>query len=279
MPSGQRQHKARDALHPSPGRRRPPDHDVIGTDLHDRQVSPTISIGRPTDSEFYDALYSLKDYATEADAVHTLIQDRCPGARTLLDVACGTGKHLARLQASYTVEGLDLDRQLLAGARIRLPDVPLHAADMRDFDLGRRFDAITCLFGAIGYVRMITNLTGAVSAMARHLEPRGVLIIEPWYTPEAWMAQRPVLLSIDQPDLQIARMNVNSSDGRLAIVDFHYLVCTPAGVEHSTDHHEFGLFTDNEYRAAFNDAGLHVDYDLHGLTGRGLYIARPSPDR
>jgi hypothetical protein len=69
-------------------------------------------------------------------------------------------------------------------------------------------------------------------------------------------------------------MNVNSRDGRVVIVDFHYLVGTPAGVEHFTERHEFGLFEGNEYRAALNEAGLlNVDYDPDGLTGRGLYIA------
>jgi SAM-dependent methyltransferase len=224
-------------------------------------------------AEFYDALYSLKDYATEADAVHELIQKRCPSARSLLDVACGTGRHLERLQGAYIVEGVDLDERLLAGARARLPGVRLHATDMRDFDLGRRFDAITCLFSAIGYARTIENVTDTLRTMARHLEPRGVLIIEPWYTPETWMAQRPALLSIDQPNLKIARMNINSRNGRRAIVEFHYLVFTPSNVDHFTDRHELGLFTDDEYRAALNDAGLDVDYDPHGLTGRGLYIA------
>jgi SAM-dependent methyltransferase len=156
--------------------------------------------------------------------VHELIQDRCPSTRTLLDVACGTGKHLERLKTWYDVEGVDLEGQLLAVAAARLPGVRLHEADMRGFDLGRRFDAITCLFSAIGYARTTESLTSTVASMARHLERPGVLIIEPWFTPEAWTVQRPVLLSVDQPELKIARMNVNSRDGNLAIVDFHFLV-------------------------------------------------------
>ena len=221
----------------------------------------------------YDALYSRKDYAAEAGAVHELIQERCPAAQTLLDVACGTGKHLERLNGWYEVEGVDLDQQLLALARARLPTVRFHEADMRGFDLGRRFDAITCLFSAIGYALTVESLTRTVATIARHLEPLGVAIIEPWFTPDAWIEQHPMLLNIDQPDLKIARMNVNSRDERLAIVDFHYLVGTPAGVEYFTERHEFGLFTDNEYRAALNETGLSVDYDPNGFTGRGLYIA------
>src|ERR687886_1611570 len=121
-------------------------------------------------ARFYDAVYSWKDYAGEAERIHELVQARKPGATSLLDVACGTGAHLAELRGRYRCEGLDLDPDLLAVARERLPDVPLHEGDMRDFDLGRRFDAVTCLFSSIGYMQTVEELEGAVTAMARHLE-------------------------------------------------------------------------------------------------------------
>ena len=97
-------------------------------------------------ARFYDAIYSFKDYGKEATRIDALIRERRPKARKLLDVACGTGLHLQHLREGYEVEGLDLDPKLLKFARERLGEVPLHEGDMRDFDLGRRFDAITCLF-------------------------------------------------------------------------------------------------------------------------------------
>ena len=104
------------------------------------------------------------------------------------------------------MSGLDLDPQLLAIARERLGDVELHEGDMTAFSLGRRFDVVTCLFSSIGYVGTVERLDDAIAAMAAHLNPGGVLIVEPWLTPEAWMADRPHLLSVDEPDLKIARM-------------------------------------------------------------------------
>src|SRR5205085_1701615 len=79
--------------------------------------------------------------AREAELVHEAVQARKPGASTLLDVACGTGAHLAEFRRWYRCEGVDLEPKLLAVARERLPDVPLGEAEMRDLDLGRRFDA------------------------------------------------------------------------------------------------------------------------------------------
>src|SRR5258707_11718440 len=104
---------------------------------------------------FYDAIYgTMKDYAVEAQQIHALIQQyKQSSGTTLLDVACGTGRHLPFLREHYTLEGLDLDEQMLAIARQRNPEVVFHHADMADFDLGRRFDAIVCLFSSIGYVK------------------------------------------------------------------------------------------------------------------------------
>ena len=90
-----------------------------------------------------------------------------------------------------------------------------------------------------------------------------------------WMTDRPHLLSVDEPDLKIARMAHSGRIGGLATMDFEYLVGTPAGIEAFSERHELALFTDEEYRQAFDGAGLCVERDPEGLIGRGLYIAQP----
>ena len=145
---------------------------------------------------------------------------------------------------------------------------------MTDFALGRRFDVVTCLFSSIGYVETVERLGGAIATMAAHLKPEGVLVVEPWLSPEAWVVDRPHLLSVDEPDLKIARMTISGREGRLAILSFEYLVGTPAGIEAFSERHSMGLFTDDEYREAFVAAGLAVEHDQEGLIGRGLDVAR-----
>lgn len=119
----------------------------------------------------YDAIYAWKDYAAEAAMIRDLVEARRgrPGGR-LLDVACGTGRHLEHLAPHFDAEGLDQELQLLEEARRRLPGLPLHLGDMRDFELGRRFDVITCLFSAIGYVRTRAAFKAA-GLRADHVEP------------------------------------------------------------------------------------------------------------
>ena len=224
-------------------------------------------------ARYYDAIYSWKDYVGEAGRLDGLILERNPAARTLLDVACGTGRHLELLKDRYEVEGLDLDPDLLAIARERLPGVPLHEGDMTSFDLGRRFDVVTCLFSSIGYARTDDGLRSAVAAMARHLAPGGLLIVEPWILPEQWTPGHVGAVFVDEEDVKIARINTSDRLEDPMTLTFHYLVGTSDEVRHFTEDHVMGMFSDERYLAAFRAAGLEPEHDPEGLMGRGLYLA------
>ncbi|MGQ0608373.1 MAG: class I SAM-dependent DNA methyltransferase [Chloroflexota bacterium] len=228
-------------------------------------------------AELYDLFYEWKDYRAEAEKIREIVASRAPTARTLLDVACGTGSHLAHLRQWYVVDGLDLDRDLLKVASRRLPGVELHHSDMRDFDLGGTFDVVTCLFSSIGYVQTADGLALAVAAMARHLAPSGMLIVEPWLSPDRFDPHHIGRAMVaERPDVQAVRMNGSRVDGTRSFLDFHYLVGRPGSVEHFTETHTLGLFTDDEYRSAFEAAGLGAEHDPDGLMGRGLWIAQRS---
>jgi SAM-dependent methyltransferase len=229
-------------------------------------------------ARWYDTIYGFKDYAAEADSVRSLVTEARPGARRLLDVACGTGEHLRHLQAFFEVEGIDASPDMLAVAREKLPGVPLHQADMRSFDLGRTFDAAICLFSAVGHLADEDELDSAMQSIARHLTPGGALLLGPWLTPEAYTPGGVHGLFVDKPELKLARINVSQLSGRTSIFDMHHLVGTPQGVEHFVEHLELTLFPIDSYREALAGAGLSVRFDPDGPTGRGLFIGSlPAP--
>lgn len=226
-------------------------------------------------AELYDAMYaSRKDYAKEAEQIHRLIQARKRASgNDLLDVACGTGLHVAALRRWYTVEGLDLSEGQLAVARKRLPGVTFYRADMTSFDTGKTYDAMTCLFGAVGELLDIEQLNSAIRAMAKHLKPGGVLIVEPWLRPEQFHEGRVWSIFVDEPDLKVARMTVAERHGKLVDLHMRYMVGRSGKIEEFTEHHQEALHTIAEYMSAFELAGLDTVYDEEGLNGRGLYIA------
>jgi SAM-dependent methyltransferase len=222
-------------------------------------------------ARLYDALLRAKDYKAASDKLHGLLLQHAPDASSLLDVACGTGRHLEYLKEHYRVEGVDLSEEMLEIARKRCPTVPFHQASFLDFSLRGNFDVVTCLFGAIGYATSVHQLEQATARMASHLRPGGVLVIEPWITPERFEAGKLVLDTVDEDDLKIVRTYISRQEGRLSLYDIHFLVATSQGVSHFREQEELGLFSAAEYTGALKKAGLKVRYH-DGLFGYGLYI-------
>jgi ubiquinone/menaquinone biosynthesis C-methylase UbiE len=224
-------------------------------------------------AEFYDVIYSWKNYDAEAEMCRGYVaQYKRSAGTSLLDVACGTGMHLQHLQQWYTVEGLDLDPEMLKIARGRCPGVPLHEGDMTDFDLGKQFDIVTCLFSSVGYTKTVDKLNQTIQNFTRHLMPGGVMLIEPWLMPGQFIPKNIGARFVDLPELKIARLNHSRLVDGVSILQFEYLIGTPDGVEHLSEQHELGLFSDENYRAALRGAGLETSFDTPGLDGRGIYI-------
>ena len=225
----------------------------------------------------YDLVYEAqgKDYAAEAAELRRLVDERTPGARTLLDVACATGAHLEHLSKWFDVVGVDLDAEMLAQARRRLPGVRLEVADMRELDLDERFDAVTCLFNAVGYLRGTEELDAAVAAMARHLAPGGVLIVDGWVRPEEWISDAlPHVEVATRDDVTVVRLSRSSRAGNTTHLEMHHLVATREGVDHLVDEHDLTLFTTEEYERAFVAAGLEVSVVQGPMPGRDRFVAQ-----
>jgi len=225
-------------------------------------------------TRYYDLIDRGKDYALEATRLKALIREhkRAPGNR-LLDVACGSGIHIAHLRDEFECEGGDILPEMLAMARARNSGVPFHGIDFTDFDLGRTFDVVTCLFSSIGYAGTAERLRAAVQCMARHLEPGGVVLIEPWFTRERYRAGTAHMLTVDEPDLKICRMNVSRTRDQLSILVAHYLVATPAeGVRHFVERHELAMFEPREFADAAQAAGLAHLWLEEGISDRGMHV-------
>ncbi len=223
-------------------------------------------------AHLYDLAYSFKDYSGESAWVSNAIHARVPQATTLLDVACGTGKHLEHLRGEFDCQGLDLNPEFVELAQQRT-GVRVHRASMDLFDIDQKFDAVVCLFSSIGYT---SDLPGAIGSMARHLNPGGVLVVEPWLRPDQWVAGHVQVLNQEADGLHLVRMTTSRVDESQSILEMHYLVGSPSGIEHLIETHRLTLFSSAEYESAFLSSHLTFEFDLDGPTGRGALIGLAS---
>lgn len=226
--------------------------------------------------EDYDQFYPArgKDYAAEAARAVGFIRDRKPDANSLLDIACGTGAHLRHFANAFDeVAGLELSGEMLEIARKKL-DVPLHQADMRDFSLDQRFDAATCMFSSIGHMADVTELTAALTCIARHVVPGGVIFVEPWWFPGTFLDGHVAGDVVEVDGRTISRVSHSRRAGRFTKMEVHWVVAESAtGPKHAVEHHEITLFEQQEYEAAFVAAGCKVEYHDEGPGERGKFVA------
>ena len=227
-------------------------------------------------AEFYDLIYSaFKDYEAEAAQIANLLRHLNPRCRTVLDVACGTGEHARLLAADgFAVDGLDLDPAFVRIARQKHTAGRFFEADMSDFHLPHRYDAVTCLFSSIGYLRTLDRVARALTCFRAHLAPGGVIVVEPWFAPGVLDPARVARNAAEANGIRIDRVSHVEVEGRLSRLRFDYQITDGTGSRRASEVHELGLFTSSELLEAFRSAGLEADYDPKGLTDRGLYAAR-----
>jgi SAM-dependent methyltransferase len=227
-------------------------------------------------ADLYDEIYSFKDYAEEALKIRNLIERERPGAKTILDIACGTAEHARLLSGNFKIDGIDIEPKFVEIARAKNPGGIYSVADMRTFDLGKRYDVVQCLFSSIGYLLTPQDIVAALRRFRAHLAPGGIILVEPWYSPAAYKPGTLHMLTVDKPDLKICRMNVPEREGDVSIIHFHYLIAAADGVRKAEEVHRLALVPIEKMASHFEAAGLQCVFDSVGLFDRGLFIARPA---
>jgi len=118
-----------------------------------------------------------------------------PGQQ-VLELACGTGRFTLPLAASgASVMAGDLDAGMLDAARRRLADAAQPAEfatlDMRDFDLGRRFERVVIAANSLLHLLETDDLLACLAAVRRHLAPGGELRFDVFVPSAALLAMPP----------------------------------------------------------------------------------------
>ena len=135
------------------------------------------------DSLYDDAdLYDL--VAPPDDAMERFYVEAAGGpGRRVLELACGSGRFTVPLAASGAlVIGGDLSETMLSRARAAVAERGVSAdfvqLDMRDFVLGRHFDAIIIAANSLMHLHTNADFARAFSAIRQHLAPGGRLLFD-----------------------------------------------------------------------------------------------------
>lgn len=216
-------------------------------------------------ARFYDIYYQAKDYSAEARFVLDLARRFNVEPRTVLDMGCGTGRHLEQfLKLGIRGDGFDRSTQMLECARARLDDrtCGLYQGDLTNFANGRTYDLVVSLFAVMGYLAGNDELLAGMRTACRHLRPGGLFIFDGWFGP-AVLARRPEVRRHEYRDQQGRRIVRTASpvlDMVREIVDVHYEVTADGEPEPIVEDHRMRFFFVQEIRLALSHAGLHLEW-------------------
>ncbi|EKK20687.1 Methyltransferase [Fructilactobacillus florum 8D] len=142
-------------------------------------------------ASFYDQLFDERLY----DRWLRFVQQTVPLPASVLDVACGTGQLLVRLQsAGFTVTGCDLSFEMLSLADQHLQaagseNVLLVQANMLDLTDFPQFSAITCFDDSLCYLANQAEMQQVFQQVYQHLESGGKFlfdVITPYQTDQKY---------------------------------------------------------------------------------------------
>jgi SAM-dependent methyltransferase len=128
---------------------------------------------------YYDAFTADSDYEVWTGHVLELAGRLGLRGRTLLDLACGTGKSFVPfLGRGFEVTGCDVSGAMLAEAARKAPQATLVQADVRELGSLGRFDLVTCFDDSLNYLRDEHDLARALATVALNLGPDGLALFD-----------------------------------------------------------------------------------------------------
>jgi ubiquinone/menaquinone biosynthesis C-methylase UbiE len=229
-------------------------------------------------ARYYDQIYlKIKDYKKEAEVIRGVIrQFEDKRSKNLLDVGCGTGEHLKHLSSKFKCTGMDINNNMINIAKKKVPNARFKVADMVKFDLKEKFDAITCLFSAIGYVETFNNMVKTLENFHKHLSKKGLVIVEPWIFSKDFKEGYVALDTYENEKVKFARMATSKILRSEWIIFMHYLIAEKGKIKYLKELHKMLAAEYEDYIKVFDLAGLkNVRFLKENLWdgNRGLFIA------
>jgi len=213
----------------------------------------------------YDEIYASKDYRSECDFVQALYERLTGRARprSVLDLGCGTGRHLSHFPSDAVRIGVDQSLSMVTEARGRgLPSIEFIHSRIGDFRSPTAFDLVYSLFHVINYHVSDPELRAFFLTLRSTLSPDGIAVIDSWNR-AAWTMDPPGdrvrFLRDDRSLIRATQTDVDYSRDRVLLKILTFLR-TPTGTFEllPIEEHEMRAFTPLSIAEMAAEAGLEI---------------------
>jgi len=221
-----------------------------------------------TYGEYYDLIYSDKDYEKECDFIEEAFRKYSKFLpRTLLDAGCGTGGHAIPLaMRGYDVTGIDISKTMINIGQRKSEKtglkVDFRVSDLRRMKLHRKFDACICMFAVMDYLVSNKDVTNALTNIRRHLRRDALLIFDFWYGPTVLrVLPSSRLKTVERDGLRLMRFAEPSLNTlrHLCTVSYHLIVTKRNRIlKETTEKHTVRYYFPEEIKHYLEENGFEL---------------------
>lgn len=146
-------------------------------------------------SKYYDLLYKDKDYGLEAKYILSILKNNnFNDYSSLIDLGCGTGKHLNELSTHFQqCIGIDISEGMISSAisdSNEFKNIEYRVSDVTSYDFNERFSCILSLFHVFSYLITDSQLNGFFESASNHSKPESYLLFD-YYNFDGLMHDKP----------------------------------------------------------------------------------------
>jgi len=230
-------------------------------------------------AQYYDLLYSVKNYEAEADYVCSLIEKFGRGARSMLDIGCGTGSHGFHFaQRDYDVTGVDLSPKMISLANQKkaqkgIENISFEQGDILSLRLHREFDVVVSLFHVMNYLTKTSDMAAGFANAVNYVRPGGLFIFDSWYGP-AVLSDLPKVgvRRFENDRIKVTRLAEPTLHPNRNVVDVKYEIIVQrkgsADVAFIKETHAVRYFFETEIEELLEGLGVEILAAEEWLTGK-----------
>lgn len=219
--------------------------------------------------EYLD-LYKHRDENDASRALDLILkQVRIPKNSSVLDLACGNGRHsLLLAKRGFNVTGIDLSKYLISeakkkGYKQKAGSVKYEVKDMRNFSYPGQFDLIVNLFTSFGYFENDSENYKVIECAAKSLKKPGYFVIDYFNTGYLKEKLNPYSISKSNSRVIIQLRNITDS---YVTKDIYFIFRNNAGYRFKKFHERIKRYSLTDFEKMFNINGLQIikvfgDYD------------------
>ncbi len=209
----------------------------------------------------YDVVMDHVDYDGWAAYVFELIETFRPGARTLLELGCGTGSFALALQprGGFDYVATDQSEAMLKVARTKAAEeeipVAFRSADFTEFDSEEPVDVVILLYDGLNYLLEKENIRRMFRCVNRVLTEDGIFIVDQSTPANSANNARYFRDSGQVSDFAYERFSRYDPDSRRHTTRFDITVY---GTTYREEHVQ-RAYTRDEVQALIQTAGFAID--------------------